>query len=281
MQNFIFRFGIVSVIIAGGFLVVCAFAFPGFFATSASVSSNGQQNSPDSRTRNGCLKNIDMGATDVPKVEYDVRLARIAQFLDAGNFQALVKERDEIEDVWGAGGGERYAKLILEVISSFGDSRILHEHPEANDLRDKYATAALARSDSYGIESEVYLARNLRHSAFVPSFTEAEASKLRKSSKMWLHLLTRLECDRDPSFDLNKALANQPTPPEDPRFSGVVDPVAKARFQTAMAEYIEQRKRIGYQYKLLNMSSDLAEPWGTKFLANVYSRPPFSREPGE
>ncbi len=293
MQKFIFKFGLVSVLI-GGFLAVYAFVFSGFFTSSEAAINDGQQKSLVMPKQNARPRNVDIGAADVPEAEYRVRLARIRQFTDAGSFEELVKEGDEIQVVWAANGGERFAKLILEVMNAFGYSPISDGHPEVRSLSDKYATVALERADSYSLESEQYLLMRLRYFPDLPSFNEEEALKLRNSSKMWLHLLTRLERENDHSFDPYTALRKQLVPPEDPRWngvllqmqisppedpssSGVVDPVAKARYQAEMAEYYEKRKKQRDQYNLLNVA-EVAEPWGTKFLANVYSKPPFSRE---
>lgn len=294
MQKFIFKFGLVSVLIAGGFLAVYAFVFSGFFTSSEASINDGQQKSLVMPKQNARPRSVENGATDVPEAEYKARLARIRQLLDEGNFEELVKQGDEIQEIWATDGGERFAKLILEVTNAFGYSRISDGHPEVGTLSGKYATVALERADSYSLESEWYLVMRLGYYANLPSFNEEEALKLRNSSKFWLHLLTRLERENDHSFDPYTALRKQLVPPEDPRWngvllqmqisppedpswSGVVDPVAKARFQAEMAEYNEKRKKQGDQFKLVNVA-EVAEPRGTKFLANVYSRPPFSRE---
>ena len=41
--------------------------------------------------------------------------------------------------------------------------------------------------------------------------------------------------------------------------------------------YNEKRKWLLDQYKLRNVE-EVAVPWARKFLANVYSKPPFSRD---
>ncbi|MGB7209700.1 MAG: hypothetical protein WBD27_13640 [Pyrinomonadaceae bacterium] len=294
MKNPIFKYGIVSMLVTGGFIAVSAFALPSFFASSEVAIDNGEHNSSVSRPRNTRPRSFENGATDVPEAEYHARLARIRQFTDAGSFEELVKEGDEIQAVWAANGGERFAKLILEVLDAFGYSRICDGHPEVRSLSDEYATVALARADSFSLESERRLLMRLRSFSDLPSLNDAELLKLRNGSKLWLHLFTRLERENDHSFDPYIALRKQLVPPEDPRWngvlfqmqisppedpswSGVVDPVAKARYQAEMAEYNEKRKKQGDQYKLLNVA-EAAEPWGTKFLAYVYSKPPFSRE---
>ena len=87
MKEFIFKFGIVSVLIVGGFLAVCAVAFPRIFASSEAAISNGQEDSLISRTQNTRPGSVENGATDVPEAEYQARLARIKQWADSGNFQ--------------------------------------------------------------------------------------------------------------------------------------------------------------------------------------------------
>lgn len=278
MKNLILKFGIVSVLVAAGFLAVCAFAFPRFFASSE-TTDDGLRFSLVSQKQNARPKIGGIGKADVPEAEFQARLARIRQFTDAGSFEELVKEGDEIQAVWAANGGERFAKLILEVMDAFGYSRIRDGHPEVRSLGDKYATVALERADSYSLESEQYLLMRLRSFSDLPSLNDAEVLKLRNSSKLWLHLFSRLERERDPVADpyLTPPL-KQLSAPEDPRWSGVVDTAAKAKYEAEMAEYNVKRKWLADQYKLRNLAADLAEPWGTKFLANVYSRPPFSRE---
>ena len=276
MQNLIFKFGMALVLIVGGFIAVCAFAFPTLFASSEVVDDR-LQSSLISRKQNGRPKVVDIDGDDVPEAEYQARLERIREFANAANFEELVKEGDEIQAVWGTGGGERYAKLVLELTSDLGSSEIVHEHPEAMELRDKYATAALARSDSFSIDSELHLAMELRHSAFVRSFNETEALKLRNSSKLWLHLLARLERENDPSFNPYKALSlsnHLITPAE---LAAVKDPVEKSRLEALEAAHQKKLKKYVHQYQLQNVA-EIAEPLATKFLANVYSRPPFRGE---
>jgi hypothetical protein len=279
MQNFIFKFGIVLVLIFVGLLAVCAFAFPRFFASSVAAINNGQQKSLASPTQNARPTNIEKGATDVPEAEFKARLAVIIQLVEDGNFEDLVKEGDEIEEVWRTDGGERYAKLILEVTNAFGYSRICDGHPEVGNLSVKYATGALERPDSYSLETEADLVGKLLYYPNVPSFKEDEALTLRNSSKLCLHLLARLERERDQSADpyLTPPF-KQLEEPEEPRWSGVVNPMEKAKFEKEVAKYNERRKWLGEQYRLRNVAAELAEPLGTKFLANVYSRPPFSAE---
>src|SRR5438045_8907241 len=115
MQKFIFNFGLVSVLIAGGFLAVYAFVFSGFFTKSEAATDDRIQSSRVSRTQNRPSESDDVLKTDLPEAEYKSRLARIKQSLDEGNFEELVKQGDEIQKIWATDGGERFAKLILEV----------------------------------------------------------------------------------------------------------------------------------------------------------------------
>jgi len=276
MKEFVFKFGIASVLIVGGFLAVCVVAFPRFFASSEAAINN-RQNALVSPTQNTRLRSVD-NATDVPEAEYQSRRARIRQLFDESNFEGIVKEGDEIQAVWATTGGERYAKLILEVIYTFGYSRIADGHPEVRSLSEKYATVALERADTYSLESERYLVMSLGYYANLPSFNEAEALKLRNSSKLWLRLLARLERERDTSADPYLALQKQLSAPENPYWNDEgSNPVAKSKYEAEMTEYNAKRKWLSDQYRLRNVA-EVAEPWGTKFLANVYSRPPFSRD---
>jgi hypothetical protein len=279
MKNTIFKLGMYIVLVAGGFLAVYAFVFSGFFTRSEAAGENRSQNSRVSGTRNVRATNSDIPNADVPEAEYKVRLARIRQLSDDGNFDKLVKEGDEIQAIWAENGGERFAKLILEMLDAFGYSRISDGHPEVRSLSDEYSTTALARADSFSLESECRLLMRLRSFSDLPSLDDAEVLKLRNSSKLWLHLFTRLANERDPSADPYLALQKQLSAPENPNWNDEgSNPVAKAKFEQAMKVYYEKRKWLGEQYKLRNLATDLAEPWGTKFLANVYSRPPFARE---
>lgn len=204
-------------------------------------------------------------ATDIPEVEYQARLARIGQFVEAGNFEALLREGDEIQDIWGGNGGERFARLILEITNAGGYSIICDAHPEARNLLEKYAVAALERSDSYGFESEAFLVMKLR---YLPNRTH-----------LWLHLLSRLEREKDLSADPYFVPPyRQVDAPEDPRWNRDVDEAAKAKFERERKAYIEELKWLRDQYRLRNIAAELAEPLGTKFLAHVYSRPPFSHD---
>ncbi len=266
-------------LIAGGLLAVCSVALPRFFVSSEAAIDNGDLNPLVSHMRNASPRKVDIGATDIPEAEYKARLALIKQLVDEGNFEELVEEADEIQAVWAINGGERYAKLILEVMNAFGYSRISDGHPEVRGLGDKYATVALERADSFSLESEQYLLMRLRSFTDLPSLNDAEVLKLRNSSKLWLHLFTRLENERDSSADPYLTLQKQLSAPENPDWSdGGSNPVAKAKYEVEMAEYNVKLKWLGDQYKLRNLAADLAEPRGTKFLASVYSRPPFSRE---
>jgi len=280
MQGQNSRIVIALVLGASCVFAVSALVLAGAFTSSEAATGDRVGYSVARGTRKTPMKEAtNPAAKDVPEAEYRERLARIRQLSDEGNFEQLVKEGDEIQDIWAFDGGERFAKLILEVLNSFGYSRISDGHPEVGRLSAKYAIVALERADSYSLESELYLLMRLGYFPDLPSFNHAEALKLRNSSKLWLHLLTRLERERDSSADPYLGLQKQLSAPEDPYWNdgGGSNPVAKAEFEARMAEYNLKRKWLADQYKLRNIA-EVAEPWGTKFLAKVYSRPPFSRE---
>jgi hypothetical protein len=280
MRKIILRIGLVVGFVVTGFLAASALVSSGLLANSEAATSNGARNSVVSGTAKTPMKNAaDPSVTDIPETEYKRRLTRIKQLADEGNLQELVKEGDDIHKIWGSGGGERFARLTLEVINAFCLSRVLDENPEAWDLREKYARAALATSDSYGIESELNLVGQISYLAHVSSFSEAEVLRLRTGSRLWLHLLTRLESEKDPSVNLDpyQSLPNHLTTTYELRSVEIVDPLAAARLRTAETEHQEKLKKISYQFQLRNLS-EIAERSGTRFLANVYSRSPFSRE---
>ncbi len=215
---------------------------------------------------------------DVPEAEYLERLARIKRFAHEGNFNQLTKEGDEILETWGPYGGERFARLTLKLIDALGNGGMPDKNPTAWDLREKYAIAALAVPESYSIESELSLVGQLQYYALVSSFSEVEAVKLRNSSKFWLHLLARIEREKDPSVNLDpkQSLPMHLTTAAELRKIEIENPLAAARLRLSEAEHQEKLKKIAYQFQLKDFSVT-AEKIGTRFLASVYSKPPFSR----
>ena len=264
-------------LIVGCFLTDCVFAVPKVFTTSEAIDES-HTDSLTRRVRTTATRMGENGVTDVPEAEYRERLTRIRRLIDQGKRDEIIKEGDEIQDIWAKEGGERYAKLILEVLNSFGYSRIADGDPELGSLAEKYAIVALERADFYSLESEYCLLGRLGYSPDIPSFSASEVVKLRNSSRLWMHLLARLQREKDPSADPYFVdPPKQLDAPEDPRWNGVVDSGAMAAFEKETKVYNEKRKWLSDQYKLRNVE-ELAVPRGRKFLANVYSRPPFSRD---
>ena len=114
MKSLMFKFGIVSVLIVVGLLAVCALCFSKIFCELLRLAINpGELDLLASRPRNTDARRIVNGDTDVPEAQYHERLARIRRLLDQGKVEEIVKEGDEIQDIWAKGRGRKICEIDL------------------------------------------------------------------------------------------------------------------------------------------------------------------------
>jgi len=184
-------------------------------------------------------------------------LARLYGLLRAKDLEGFVRAADEMEQTWGPGGGDYYARLMLNVsslvVNGFDDEKVYA-------LSQKYAAAALARADSFSLELETkilpFLAMPLAR-VRASGVAGSDWAKERKTKVgLWLRAWQRLERETDKNFDPDDKPFLKVAPPDETGLPAGVAPEAikdaklRARYEAAMNANAEKAKHYDQQFVL-------------------------------
>ncbi|MGB7068423.1 MAG: hypothetical protein WBD22_02930 [Pyrinomonadaceae bacterium] len=210
------------------------------------------------------------------KDDFERQLQRLRSFREKGTLKELLNEGKLIERQWGESGGESYGKLILEFLGILTHSRYISD--EVIDMSQNYVVQTLKKADTFGLTTEWKLLWFLRY-----PFSEKDKIELqqrREGTKLWLHLLRRLEVEKDENFDPDDLPSLNVVPPAGVRvrFAGmspeaIKDPKLRAEYEAAI---VANAKKLEYH----NQQSDLRRDEESilrnaiDYIANAYSVPP-------
>jgi hypothetical protein len=219
---------------------------------------------------------------DGARQEYQRDLARLDDLSKTQDLNAVIKFADEAETRWGQRGGDYYARLMLNVsnviANDFSDDRIYR-------LSQKYALAALSKSNSFSLDSEVsllpFIAMDLAPKDAAANVEPEWAKERSLKARLWLHAWQRLEAERDKNFNFDDRPVMNVVPPRETGLPSGVAPEAikdaklRARYQAELTANAKKAEAYNRQYMLREMSKTFPRK-AESYIVGAYSKPPYN-----
>ena len=264
------------------FLLVTGFSFAQYYSGKTFEKKEISNNEFSSKTNEQNLIRKEEGSQDCASLqdEFQEALCRLKCFREKGSLDELIIEWNKIEQDWSKLGGDSYGNLTLEFLSVLTSARFRSADDKALNLSQSYAIQTLKKADTFDFEIEWQLLIKLRYSISESKLSDVQIQERRERVKLWLHLIHRLEVEKDKNFDPNDLPLLNVTPPEGVpvRFSGmspdlIKDPQLRAEYEKAIEANAKKMKYYNHQYKL-RQNEDFFVRYATKYISMVYSRPP-------
>ncbi|HVG32378.1 MAG TPA: hypothetical protein VM911_04835 [Pyrinomonadaceae bacterium] len=209
-------------------------------------------------------------------------LEQLRGLSQAKNLDEFIKKADELEQIWGLGGGDNYGRLVINTASI-----LANEFDDKNGfgLSQKYAVAALAQADSLSLDIEYQLLgaieRDLTPLGDTPEAQRQWAEERAMKAKFYLHAWRRLEKEINRNFDFDAPKYLNVSPPKETGLpAGVVpeaikDPKLRAKYEADIKLNAKRIREYSLQLRLQQLDKKLPQR-AERYLVNAYSRPPYN-----
>lgn len=195
----------------------------------------------------------------------------------------LINSQRNIEYLLGKTGGPNYGMLYRNLLAALTTEKIIESHPEALGLAQDYVEIALRRSDSFDFETEWFLLMYLRYPTNEASLDNSQIEARRRRTDLWLHLLKRIDDEKDTDFDQNDLPALNVQPPEGSNIiagmspDAITDPVLREQYKAAIKKNSENAAYFSHQIRLRQDEDSIIKN-AVKYISLMYSKVPYNSD---
>lgn len=207
--------------------------------------------------------------------------ARLKILRETGNLNDIIFEQKNIESKWGEVGGISYGLLYRDLLAALTTDKIIKSNSRVLDLSQDFVQTALAHADSFDLETEWFLLMYLRYPTREIELSNDEIIERNSRVELWLHLLRRLEKEKDPEFDPNDLPTLNVTPPDGSNGiagmspESIQDPELRENYKKAIRANSVKTEYFSNQVRLRQNESSIIDN-GIKYISLMYSQNPFN-----